>query len=149
MGSVGAEVIVLEAVDAFLPMVDQQIAKEAHKILSKQGLDIRLGAKVTGSTLKKGKGNGVTVTYEDKDGEKKEDFDQADSLRGGVAPSQNLCLPMIVVLKKTNGVTFEVDEHCSTSVPGVYAVGDIVRGPMLAHKGSEEGVMVAENIAWP
>jgi dihydrolipoamide dehydrogenase len=142
----GAEVIVLEAVDAFLPMVDQQIAKEAHKILSKQGLDIRLGAKVTGSTLKKGKGNGVTVTYEDKDGEKKEDFDKLIVCVGRRPFTESLLAADCGVKKDERGF-IEVNDHCATSVPGVYAVGDIVRGPMLAHKGSEEGVMVAENIA--
>ncbi|MFZ8929103.1 MAG: dihydrolipoyl dehydrogenase [Gammaproteobacteria bacterium] len=142
----GAEVIVLEAVDAFLPMVDQQIAKEAHKILSKQGLDIRLGAKVTGSTLKKGKGNGVTVTYEDKDGEKKEDFDKLIVCVGRRPFTESLLADDCGVEKDERGY-IEVNDDCATSVPGVYAVGDIVRGPMLAHKGSEEGVMVAENIA--
>ena len=142
----GAEVIVLEAVDAFLPMVDQQIAKEAHKILSKQGLDIRLGAKVTGSTLKKGKGNGVTVTYEDKDGEKKEDFDKLIVCVGRRPFTESLLADDCGVGKDERGY-IEVNDDCATSVPGVYAVGDIVRGPMLAHKGSEEGVMVAENIA--
>lgn len=72
----GSEVIVLEAADDFLPMVDKQISKEAHKILTKQGLDIRLGAKVTGSELKKGKAKGVKVIYEDKDGQKEESFDK-------------------------------------------------------------------------
>ncbi|MEK9648889.1 MAG: dihydrolipoyl dehydrogenase [Gammaproteobacteria bacterium] len=142
----GAEVIVLEAVDAFLPMVDQQIAKEAHKILSKQGLDIRLGAKVTGSALKKGKGNGVTVTYEDKDGEKKEDFDKLIVCVGRRPFTETLLADDCGVEKDERGY-IQVNDDCATSVPGVYAVGDIVRGPMLAHKGSEEGVMVAENIA--
>lgn len=142
----GAEVVVLEALDAFLPMVDQQIAKEAQKILKKQGLDIRLGAKVTGSALKKGKAKGVTVTYQDKDGEKKEDFDKLIVCVGRKPYTQGLLAEDCGVQKDERGF-IKVDDHCATGVPGVYAVGDLVRGPMLAHKASEEGVMVAENIA--
>jgi len=142
----GSEVIVLEAVDSFLPMIDQQIAKEANKILTKQGLDIRLGAKVTGSTLKKGKAKGVSVTYEDKEGEKKEDFDKLIVCVGRRPFTETLLSDDCGVEKDERGF-IKVDDYCATSVPGVYAVGDIVRGPMLAHKGSEEGVMVAENIA--
>jgi len=142
----GSEVIVLEAVDSFLPMIDQQIAKEANKILTKQGLDIRLGAKVTGSTLKKGKAKGVSVTYEDKEGEKKEDFDKLIVCVGRRPFTETLLSDDCGVEKDERGF-IKVDDYCATSVPGVYAVGDIVRGPMLAHKSSEEGVMVAENIA--
>lgn len=142
----GAEVVVLEAVDAFLPMVDQQIAKEAKKILTKQGLDIRLGAKVTGSTLKKGKVKGVTVTFEDAEGSKKEDFDKLIVCVGRRPLTENLLSDDCGVQKDQRGF-ITVDDHCATGVPGIYAVGDIVRGPMLAHKGSEEGVMVAEIIA--
>lgn len=142
----GSEVVVLEATDGFLPLVDQQIAKEANKILTKQGLDIRLGAKVTGSTLKKGKAKGVTVTYEDKDGEKKEDFDKLIVCVGRKPYTDNLLADDCGV-KKTERGFIEVDDHCATAVPGVYAIGDLVRGPMLAHKASEEGVMVAEIIA--
>lgn len=142
----GSEVIVLEAVESFLPMVDQQIAKEASKILGKQGLDIRLGAKVTGSKLKKGKAKGVTVTYEDKEGEKSEDFDKLIVCVGRRPYTESLLADDCGIEKDERGF-IKVDEHCATSIPGVYAVGDIVRGPMLAHKASEEGVMVAENIA--
>jgi len=142
----GSEVVVLEATDSFLPMVDQQIAREAKKILTKQGLDIRLGTKVTGSVLKKGKAKGVTVTYQDKDGEKQEDFDKLIVCVGRRPFTENLLADDCGVQKNERGF-IEVDDHCATSVPGVYACGDIVRGPMLAHKGSEEGVMVAEIIA--
>jgi len=142
----GAEVVVLEAVDAFLPMIDQQIAKEAKKIFTKQGLDIRLGAKVTGSALKKGKAKGVTVTYQDSEGEKKEDFDKLIVCVGRRPLSDKLLADDTGVEINERGFV-TVDDHCSTGVPGVYAVGDLVRGPMLAHKGSEEGVMVAEIIA--
>lgn len=142
----GAEVVVLEAVDAFLPMIDQQIAKEAKKIFTKQGLDIRLGAKVTGSALKKGKVKGVTVTYQDSEGEKKEDFDKLIVCVGRRPLSDKLLADDTGVEINERGFV-TVDDHCATGVPGVYAVGDLVRGPMLAHKGSEEGVMVAEIIA--
>jgi dihydrolipoamide dehydrogenase len=142
----GSEVIVLEAMDSFLPMVDQQIAKEAKKLLTKQGLDIRLGAKVTGSKLKKGKSKGVTVTFEDKEGQKEEDFDKL-IVCVGRRPYSDFLLSDDCGVEKNERGFISVDDHCATSVPGVFAVGDIVRGPMLAHKGSEEGVMVAENIA--
>ena len=142
----GAEVVILEAVDTFLPMIDQQIAKEAKKILTKQGLDIRLGAKVTGSELKKGKAKGVKVTYEDKKGEKTESFDKLIVCVGRRPLTENLLSDDCGVELDQRGF-IQVDDHCATNVPGVYAVGDIVRGPMLAHKSSEEGVMVAENIA--
>lgn len=142
----GAQVVVLEAVDAFLPMIDQQIAKEAKKILTKQGLDIRLGAKVTGSALKKGKAKGVTVTYQDSEGEKKEDFDKLIVCVGRRPLSDKLFADDSGVETNERGFV-TVDDHCATGVPGVYAVGDLVRGPMLAHKSSEEGVMVAEIIA--
>jgi len=138
--------VVLEAVDAFLPMIDQQIAKEAKKIFTKQGLDIRLGAKVTGSALKKGKAKGVTVTYQDSEGEKKEDFDKLIVCVGRRPLSDKLLADDTGVEINERGFV-TVDDHCATGVPGVYAVGDLVRGPMLAHKGSEEGVMVAEIIA--
>ena len=142
----GAEVVILEAVDTFLPMIDQQIAKEAKKILTKQGLDIRLGAKVTGSELKKGKAKGVRVTYEDKEGEKTVSFDKLIVCVGRRPLTENLLSDDCGVERDQRGF-IQVDDHCATNVPGVYAVGDIVRGPMLAHKSSEEGVMVAENIA--
>jgi dihydrolipoamide dehydrogenase len=142
----GSEVVVLEAMDSFLPMVDQQIAKEAKKLLTKQGLDIRLGAKVTGSKVKNGKSKGVTVTYEDKEGQKEEVFDKLIVCVGRRPYSDSLLADDCGIDKNERGF-ISVDDHCATSVPGVFAVGDIVRGPMLAHKGSEEGVMVAENIA--
>lgn len=139
----GAEVVVLEAVDAFLPACDKAIAKEAMKILGKQGLDIRLGARVTGTEVK---GKTVAVKYTDKDGEHTESFDQLIVAVGRRPYTDGL-------LAADCGVTLDerrfvhVDSHCQTSVPGVFAVGDLVRGPMLAHKAMEEGVMVAEQIA--
>jgi dihydrolipoamide dehydrogenase len=142
----GAEVVVLEAAESFLPAVDQQIAKEAQKLLTKQGLDIRLGAKVTGSSVKKGKGAKVTVQYTDKDGNKEEVFDKLIVCVGRKPFTAELLGADCGVDKDERGF-IKVDQNCATSVAGVYAIGDIVRGPMLAHKASEEGIMVAENIA--
>src|SRR6188508_3313930 len=139
----GSEVVVLEALDTFLPAADQQIAKDALRHLKKQGLDIRLGAKVTGAAVE---GDAVRVRYE----------------TGGAA--QEVTVDVLVVAVGRKPVTaglfgsdvkvpldkrgfVEVVAQCRTSVPNVWAVGDVVRGPMLAHKGMEEGVMVAELIA--
>lgn len=142
----GAEVIVLEATENFLPMVDQQVAKEALKLLTKQGLDIRLGAKVTGSSVKKGKGGKVTVQFTDKEGNKEEIFDKLIVCVGRKPYTVDLVADDSGVQKDERGF-IEVDGNCATSVPGIYAIGDLVRGPMLAHKASEEGVAVVENIA--
>jgi dihydrolipoamide dehydrogenase len=142
----GSEVVVLEAVEAFLPTVDQQIAKEALKILTKQGLSIRLGAKVTGSSVKKGKNSKVTVQYTDKEGNKEEVFDKLIVCVGRKPYTTDLLSADCGVQKDERGF-IKVDSSCATEVPGVYAIGDVVRGPMLAHKASEEGVMVAEIIS--
>lgn len=141
--SLGAEVILLEALEEFLPAVDVQIAKDARKTLTKQGLDIRLGARVTGTELKKGK---VVVSYSDAEGDKQEIFDKLIVAVGRRPQSEDLIAGDSGVSLDERGFIF-VNDHCETEAPGVYAVGDIVRGPMLAHKGSEEGVMVAERIA--
>ena len=139
----GSEVEVLEAVDTFLPTVDQQLAKDARKQFSKQGLDIRLGARVTGSEVKK---NQVVVNFTDKDGDQQETFDRLIVAVGRRPYTEGL-------LSQDAGVSLDernfvyVDSQCRTDVPGVYAIGDLVRGPALAHKAIEEGVMVAEVIA--
>lgn len=139
----GAEVVVLEAVDKFLPNVDTQISKEAFKLFGKQGLDIRLGARVTGSEAK---GKKITVSYEDGNGEHSETFDKLIVAVGRRPMTGDL-------LSQDAGVSLDernfiyVDSQCRTDAPGVYAIGDLVRGPALAHKALEEGVMVAEVIA--
>lgn len=138
----GSEVIVLEALDDFLPAVDRQIAKDAEKTLRKQGLDIRLGARVTGTEVKKNK---VAVSYTDAKGEQKEVFDKLIVAVGRRPQSADLLAPDCGVKLDERGFIF-VNEYCETEMPGIYAVGDVVRGPMLAHKGMEEGVMVAERI---
>lgn len=139
----GSEVTVLEAMDDFLPMVDGAIAKDTQKLLKKQGLDIRLGAKVTGSEVK---GQEVVVKYADADGEKEITFDKLIVCVGRKPYTQGVIADGVSVdLDERGFVT--VDDQCRTSVPGVYAIGDCVRGPMLAHKASEEGMMVADIIA--
>lgn len=139
----GSEVTVLEAMEKFLPAVDEQVAKEAQKVLTKQGLNIKLGARVTGSSTK---GKTVTVEYTDAEGEQKITFDKVIVAVGRRPVTTDLLAADSGVNMDERGFIF-VDDYCTTSVPGVYAIGDVVRGPMLAHKASEEGIMVVERIA--
>lgn len=139
----GSEVVLLEALDNFLPMVDKQIAKDAARTFAKQGLDIRLNTRVTGSKVSNGK---VTVSYQDKDGEKEMVFDKLIVAVGRRSATEGVIAAEAEIGVDERGL-IHVDDQCKTSAPGVYAIGDAVRGPMLAHKGSEEGVMVAELIA--
>jgi len=139
----GSEVVILEALDDFLPMVDARIAREAKKAFEGQGLDIRLGARVTGSSLKNKR---VTVTYQDKTGEQTIAFDKLIVAVGRRPYTKGLLAPDCGVHLDERGFLY-VNDVCATDAPQVYAVGDAVRGPMLAHKGMEEGVMVAERIA--
>ncbi|MCO7232660.1 MULTISPECIES: dihydrolipoyl dehydrogenase [Cobetia] len=139
----GSEVTVLEAVDSFLPMVDAAVAKEAQKLLKKQGLDIKLGARVTGSDIKDSE---VVVKYTDANGEQEQTFDKVIVAVGRRPYTQSLLDSDVGINLDERGF-IHVDDQCATSVPGVYAIGDVVRGPMLAHKASEEGVMVADIIA--
>ena len=148
MGSVwrrlGAEVTVLEALPAFLGAVDEQIAKEAHKLFVKQGLSINLGVKI--GTITKGKKD-VTVEYaDDKGNAQKAVFDKLVVSIGRV-PNINGLNAEGVNLKLDERGFIAVDDDCKTNLPNVWAVGDAVRGPMLAHKAEEEGVAVAERIA--
>jgi dihydrolipoamide dehydrogenase len=142
-GRLGAEVILLEALDEFLPMMDAQIAKEAGKIFRKQGLDIRLGCRVTEARVDGGK---VHVRYDSAAGEHEEVFDKLIVSVGRRPRTRDLLADDSGVTLDERGFIF-VNDQCVTEAPNVYAVGDVVRGPMLAHKGSEEGVMVAERIA--
>jgi dihydrolipoamide dehydrogenase len=139
----GAEVIVLEAMEDFLVMVDKQIAGESLKIFRQQGLDIRLGTRVTKSKISKKQ---VEITYQDKSGEHRETVDKLIVAVGRRPNSDNLAADEANLLLNERGLV-HVDDQCRTNLPGVYAIGDVVRGPMLAHKGSEEGMMVAELIA--
>jgi len=139
----GSEVVLLEAQDTFLPMVDKAIAREAQRTFTKQGLDIRLSTRVMGSVVK---GNQVVVSFQDADGEHEQTFDKLIVAVGRRAYTDGVCASEAAVGQDERGL-FHVNEFCETNIPGVYAIGDVVRGPMLAHKGSEEGVMAAERIA--
>ena len=148
MGSVwrrlGAEVTVLEALPTFLGAVDEQIAKEAKKAFDKQGLKIELGVKV--GEIKTGK-KGVSIAYTNAKGEAQQlDADKLIVSIGRVANTIGLNAEA-VGLKLDERGAIEVDGDCKTSLPNVWAIGDVVRGPMLAHKAEEEGVAVAERIA--
>ena len=141
----GAEVILIEAMEQFLPMADRQLANEAFKQLTKQGLDIRLGAKVQAAKVKTS--DSVAVTYTALDGKANTiEVDKVIVAVGRRAHTQGVLSEDCGVRVNAKGV-IEVNEHCETAVAGVYAVGDCVRGAMLAHKGKEEGVMVADRIA--
>ncbi|MFN7726198.1 MAG: dihydrolipoyl dehydrogenase [Rubrivivax sp.] len=148
MGSVwrrlGAEVTVLEGLPTFLGAVDEQIAKEAHKAFTKQGLKIELGVKV--GEIKTGK-KGVTVAYANAKGEAQELAVDKLIISIGRTPNTNGLNADAVGLKLDERGAIVVDDECRTNLPGVWAVGDVVRGPMLAHKAEEEGVAVAERIA--
>lgn len=139
----GSEVTVIEAMDNLLFMVDRDVAKVAAKDFKQQGLDIKLGARLTGAEIGK---SGVTVHWEDKGGEHSFEVDKLIVAVGRKPFTDGL-------LAEDSGIALDergfiiVDNECRTRVKGVYAIGDCVRGPMLAHKGSEEGVMAADLIA--
>ena len=140
----GAEqVVILEAVEDFLIAVDEQLARDTLRQFKKQGLDIRLGTRVTDTETGE---NEVTVHYMDKDGKHDLNVDKLLVCVGRRPNTDGLAAPEADLLLDEGGY-IHVDEQCETNLPGIYAVGDVVRGPMLAHKGSEEGIMVAEIIA--
>jgi dihydrolipoamide dehydrogenase len=139
----GSELVVLEALPEFLPIVDQQVAKEAQRQFKKQGFDIRLGAKVTGAKIE---GDAITVTYTTAQGEQTLTLDKLIVAIGRRAFTHGLLAAGTGVELDARGL-IKVDHECRTAVTGVWAVGDCVRGPMLAHKGKEEGVTVADRIA--
>jgi dihydrolipoamide dehydrogenase len=148
MGSVwrrlGADVTVLEALPAFLGAVDEQIAKEAAKLFAKQGLSITLGVNIGAITAGK---KDVTVEYTDAKGEaKKAVFDKLIVSIGRVPNTIGLNAEGVGLQLDERGF-INVDGDCKTNLANVWAVGDVVRGPMLAHKAEEEGVAVAERIA--
>jgi dihydrolipoamide dehydrogenase len=148
MGSVwrrlGSEVTILEGLPTFLGAVDEQVAKEAHKAFTKQGLKIELGVKV--GDIKSGK-KGVSVAYTNAKGEAQTlEVDKLIVSVGRVPNTIGLTADA-VGLKLDERGAIEVDGDCKTNLPNVWAVGDVVRGPMLAHKAEEEGVAVAERIA--
>ncbi len=142
MGSVwrrlGSEVTLLEALPTFLGAADEQIAKEAAKLFAKQGLKIELGVNITKVERKKT----VSVQYGDKTAE----FDRLIVSIGRVPNTEGLNAAGVGLALDERGF-IAVDDECRTNLPGVWAIGDVVRGPMLAHKAEEEGVVVAERIA--
>jgi dihydrolipoamide dehydrogenase len=148
MGSVwrrlGAEVTVLEGMPTFLAAVDEGVAKEAAKVFKKQGLDIQLGVKIDGIKTSK---TGVTVSYADAKGEAKTLAVDKLIVSIGRVPNTIGLNVEAVGLKLDERGAVQVDADCKTNLPNVWAVGDVVRGPMLAHKAEEEGVAVAERIA--
>lgn len=143
----GSQVTVLEAMPEFLAAADAEVAKAALREFKKQGLDIKLGAKVTKAEIKKkGKKTEVEVGYDDQDGAHDIVFDKLLVAVGRRAATAGLLADGVGVKLDPRGM-IEVDAHCHTGVDGVWAIGDCVRGPMLAHKGFEEGIAVAELIA--
>ncbi|BBN87951.1 dihydrolipoyl dehydrogenase [Azospira sp. APE16] len=148
MGSVwrrlGSEVTILEASPDFLAAADQDVAKEALKLFTKQGLNIQMGVKLGETKVSK---KGVSIAYTDKDGkEQKLDAERLIVSVGRVPNTDGLNAEKIGLKLNERG-QIEVDGHCRTNLPGVWAVGDVVSGPMLAHKAMEEAVMVAELMA--
>ncbi|NMG29277.1 dihydrolipoyl dehydrogenase [Aromatoleum evansii] len=148
MGSVwrrlGSEVTVLEALPDFMGFADLDVAKEALKVFKKQGLAIETGVTIGDTKVTK---KGVSVAYTDKDGkEAKLECDRLIVSVGRVPNTDGLNAAAIGLNVNERG-QIVVDGHCKSNLPNVYAVGDVVRGPMLAHKAMEEAVMVAEIIA--
>lgn len=139
----GSKVVILEALPDFLASADKDAAKEAKKLLTRQGLDIRLGTRVTATDVATSK---VKVTFTTTDGEETLDVDKLIVAVGRVPNTDGLGAEEAnLALDERSFIT--VDQDCRTNLDNVYAVGDVVRGPMLAHKASEEGVAVAERIA--
>ena len=138
----GSKVTMLEAAPEFLPTTDAAISKEAYKIFSKQGLKIQLNSKVTATNYLEEK---VEVHYENKEGQQSTTFDKVIVAVGRCPNTANLGLETVGIQTDDRGFV-AVDDKCNTGVDNIYAIGDCVRGPMLAHKASEEGVAVAERI---
>ena len=139
----GSKVTIIEAMDDFLSMTDRDIARASLKEFQKQGLDIKLGSRVISSQYRKEK---IKVIYEDKKNKSEIEFDKLIVAVGRSPNTKNIFSEDSGVELDSNGFIF-VDDYCQTNASNVWAIGDVVRGPMLAHKGSEEGIMVAERIA--
>ena len=139
----GSKVTVIEAMDNFLFMADKEIAKESLKDFKKQGLDIKLGSKLISSENKK---NSVKIQYEHSESIEEMEFEKLVVAVGRRPNTDNIFSEDSGIILDEKGF-ISVDDKCQTNTPNVWAIGDVVRGPMLAHKGSEEGMMVAEIIA--
>jgi len=150
MGSVwkrlGSKVTVVEFLDRITPGIDNEVAKDFQRILKKQGIDFKLGTKVISATAKPG--GGATLVVEPVKGGAQETI-EADvilSATGRVPYTEGLGLQNVGIKTGPRGMV-EIDEHFATNVPGIYAIGDVVRGAMLAHKAEEEGIAIAEQLA--
>ena len=139
----GSKVTVIEAMDDFLFMADKEVAKETFKDFKKQGLDIRLGCKLTSSKSLK---NSVKITYENNGSSENMEFDKLIVAVGRKPNTSDIFEEDCGISLDEKGF-ISVNQNCQTDVKNIWAIGDVVRGPMLAHKGSEEGIMVAERIA--
>jgi dihydrolipoamide dehydrogenase len=139
----GAEVVLLEAMSNFLPLTDNKLSNIAKRSLIRQGLDIRLNTRLIEAMVKDKK---VHIVYEDKNGEHKEVFDKL-VIAVGRKPNSDRLFGEELGIEIDESHSIIVNKKCQTSVPHIYAIGDVGRGPMLAHKASEEGIMVAETIA--
>ena len=144
----GSEVTIFEAQDNFLSIADTLIARESLKIYLKQGLDIQLNTRLLEAHTvdSENRKKTVQVNYQNQDGKQSAQFDKL-IIAVGRSPNTSDLFEDETELEFDEGRFIHVNQHCETSLPGIYAIGDIVRGPMLAHKGSEEGLMVAERIA--
>jgi dihydrolipoamide dehydrogenase len=139
----GSKVTVIEAMDDFLFMADKEVAKETFKDFKKQGLDIRLGCKLTSSKSLK---NSVKVTYDNNGSSENMEFEKLIVAVGRKPNTSDIFEEDCGISLDEKGF-ISVNQNCQTDVKNIWAIGDVVRGPMLAHKGSEEGIMVAERIA--
>ena len=139
----GSKVTVIEAMDDFLFMADKEVAKETFKDFKKQGLDIKLGCKLTSSKSLK---NSVKITYENNGSSKNMEFEKLIVAVGRKPNTSDIFEEDCGISLDEKGF-ISVNQNCQTDVKNIWAIGDVVRGPMLAHKGSEEGIMVAERIA--
>ena len=139
----GSKVTVIEAMDDFLFMADKEVAKETFKDFKKQGLDIRLGCKLTSSKSLK---NSVKITYENNGSSENMEFEKLIVAVGRKPNTSDIFEEDCGIGLDEKGF-ISVNQNCQTDVKNIWAIGDVVRGPMLAHKGSEEGIMVAERIA--
>jgi dihydrolipoamide dehydrogenase len=141
----GSKVSVIEFMDSIIPTMDKSLGRELQKVLQKLGMEFYLSHKVTGAIVK---GKEVTVTFDDPKGEKKElKGDYCLVAVGRIAYTDGLGLDKIGLTVEERGRKISVDEHLETSVKGVYAIGDVIKGAMLAHKAEDEGTLVAEIIA--
>ena len=139
----GSDTVLLEAMDSFLPIADQQVAREAMKQFTHQGLDIRLGAKVTNTQITN---DGVVLSYVDENGDHELEVDKVLVAIGRCAHTHHVASDTLG-LKTDIGGVIKVNERFETNIDRVYAIGDCIGGAMLAHKASEEGVALAEQLA--